>query len=175
VTLPRISRALRRRTSQFADAADPSASRPGDEQLSCEQILAELRQQQISAPDKNKVTAAQSAIAAEQAVNSKQSAEATRDAVRQQAEVGAASAADRTAAMASFGMVQTHAVDAVGKKIEAENKARSERFAKERHPTDQKLASTTADLTSDVAGQVAANPRLARLVQLADAHHCKGH
>lgn len=175
MTLDACQKMLASQQQYSAAAADPSASRPGDDELSCEQILAELRQQQISAPDKNKVAAAKDALAAEQAVNSKQSAEAAKDAVRQQAEVDAASAVDRTAEMASFGMVQTHAGDAVGKKIIAENEARSERFAKERHPTDQKLGSTTADLTSDVAGQLAANPRLARLVQLADTHHCKGH
>ncbi|HZC76232.1 MAG TPA: hypothetical protein VE258_00705, partial [Ktedonobacterales bacterium] len=46
--------------------ADPSAARPGDEQMSCEQILAEMKQQQISAPDKAQAAEAQSAVKDEQ-------------------------------------------------------------------------------------------------------------
>jgi len=44
-----------------AAASDPTASRPGDDKLTCEQIAAEMKQQPLTPPDKAKVAEAQAA------------------------------------------------------------------------------------------------------------------
>jgi hypothetical protein len=45
-------------------ASDPGASRPGDDKMTCDQIMAEMKQQPMTAPDKDKVAAAQASTAA---------------------------------------------------------------------------------------------------------------
>jgi hypothetical protein len=175
VTLEACQKMTAAQQQYQAAASDPSAARPGDEQMSCAQIMAEMQQQQISAPDKGKVAAAQTAVLAEQSINAKQAAEAAKQQAKDQAEVDAASAVDRATELATMGVVRGRALEHTEKMQEVEHQEMKERMAKERNPTDQKMIGTTADVTSDVASQLAANPRLARLVQLAGAHHCKGH
>src|SRR5262249_32713771 len=41
--------------------SDPSASRPGDDKMTCDQIIAEVKQQQFTKPDQAKVVDAQAA------------------------------------------------------------------------------------------------------------------
>jgi hypothetical protein len=47
-------------------------------------------------------------------------------------------------------------------------------MAKARQPTEVKMNSQTADFATGAASQMTANPRLARLTQRANSHHCKG-
>ena len=154
--------------------ADPSASRPGDEQMSCEQIMAEMKQQPITAPDKAQAAEAQSAVKDEQAMLAKHQKEAAVQQAKDQARDNAASAVDRATEMATMGVVSGHALAAAEKVNDTEDKAMNRRMLDEAKPTDTRMLNTTADLTTGIAGQVAANPRLARLTQLANAHRCRG-
>jgi hypothetical protein len=154
--------------------ADPSASRPGDEQMSCEQILAELRQQQISAPDKAKAAATTAAATKEQALLAKHIAEDNAIMAEEQAKVDAAAAADQAVGMATGGIVRTNAASAAAEAAQARINVVGKRQAEERRPTEQKLLGGVADLGMDAAQQLATNPRLGRLLQLAQSHGCKG-
>lgn len=148
--------------------ADPSAARPGDEQMSCDQILAELRQQQVSAPDKATAAAATAAATNEQALLKKHMAESTAIMAEEQAKVDAAAAVDR----ATGGLTNT--AGAAAEAAQARAKVVGKRQAEERRPTEQKLIGGVADLGVGAAQQLTSNPRLARLMQLAQAHSCKG-
>jgi hypothetical protein len=148
--------------------ADPSASRPGDEQMGCDQILAELRQQQISAPDKAKAAETTAAATREQALLGKHMAEANAVMAEEQAKVDAAAAVDR----ATGGLTNT--AGAAAEAAQARARVVGKRQAEERRPTEQKLIGGVADIGMDAAQQLTSNPRLARLMQLAQAHSCKG-
>lgn len=148
--------------------ADPSAARPGDEQMGCDQILAELRQQQITAPDKAKSAELAAAGAKEQGLLKKDMAEQAAIMAEEQAKVDAAAAVDR----ATLGLTNTAGVAAEA--AQARAKVVGKRQAEERRPTEQKLIGGVADLGMDSAQQLTSNPRLARLMQLAQAHSCKG-
>jgi hypothetical protein len=155
-------------------ASDPSAQRPGDDQMTCSQITAELKQQQYAAQDKTKVaelggtlTEQQKIIKKEEAILAKRQAEA-------QTAVAAATAADTATEVATAGLVRGRALNAVEKTLDAQDKAEKERVMREDLPTTQKMISQTADLGADFGQQLQANPRLARLMQLADAKRCKG-
>jgi hypothetical protein len=152
---------------------DPSASRPGDEQMSCDQIVAELKQQQYKTPDQAKVAEGRAASAELQTKLARQEAEVTAIVAKQTAEMEAATAADQAAAMATAGLARPQTAMAVQKQHDAENKATGERMAKERAPQEKILTTNTADLAGDAGQQLASNPRLARLVQLASAKNCK--
>jgi hypothetical protein len=154
--------------------ADPSASRPGDEHMNCDQIIAEMKQQQITAPDKAQVASAQAAVADEQAMIAKHQKEAAVQQAKDQALVDAASATDRATEMATMGVVRGRALEAAEKTVDAQDKAMNRRMLDESKPTDTKMLNTTADLASGVGTQLTANPRLARLTQLANTHHCHG-
>jgi len=155
-------------------ASDPSAARPGDDQMTCTQITAELRQQQYTAPDKTKVAEATATVNEEQAIQRREYANMLKMKAEEQSAVDAASAADNATELATAGMVRGHALDAVQKANDARNKANNERIMQEDLPTAQKLVHQTAGFGTDFSQQLQANPRLARLMQLAQARHCKG-
>jgi hypothetical protein len=155
-------------------AADPSASRPGDEQMSCDQIKSEMRLQQYTAPDKATVATTTAAANKEQGLLSKHMAEANAVMAQEQAKVDAAAAADRATELATAGLVHTNTASAAAVAAQARVKVVGERQAAERRPTEQKLIGGVADLGMDAAQQLSSNPRLARLMQLAQSRGCKG-
>lgn len=174
MTLESCEQMVKAQQAYTAAAADPSAARPGDEQMSCEQILAELKQQNIQAPDAAKAADASAAIAEKRTLMAKQTAEATKVMAEEQAKVDAAAASDRAVQLATGGIVQGHAAAAAAEAAQARGRAEGARMAKESAPTDQKMMSTTSDLMGDMSKQLQANPRMARLMQLAQARRCKG-
>jgi hypothetical protein len=155
-------------------ASDPSAARPGDEQMSCEQIKSEMRLQQYSAPDKATVAATTAAVTKEQALLNKHIAEANAVMAQEQVKVDAAVAADQATGLATAGLVNPNAASAAAMAAQARVKAVGERQAAERRPTEQKMIGGVADLGVDAAQQLSSNPRLARLLQLAQSRGCKG-
>jgi hypothetical protein len=155
-------------------ASDPSASRPGDEQMSCDQIKSEMRLQQYSAPDKATVAATTAAVNKEQGLLNKHMAEANAVMAQEQVKVNAAAAADRATELATGGLVNPNTTSAAALAAQARVKAVGERQAAERRPTEQKMIGGVADLGVDAAKQLTSNPRLARLMQLAQARGCKG-
>jgi len=153
---------------------DPSAARPGDEQMSCEQIMAEMKQQQFTAPDKAQVAEAQQAATAEQNMIAKHKKEADVQMAKDQALVDAASATDRATEMASMGVVRGRALDAAEKTVSAQDAAMNRRMLDESKGTDTHFLDSASNLATGAAGQLTANPRLARLTQLANTHRCHG-
>jgi hypothetical protein len=155
-------------------ASDPSAARPGDEQMSCDQILAELKQQQYATPDKAKAAEAKATATKERTMLASQTTEIIRDQVAAAGAVEAAAMADRATEMATMGVVSPNSAGAMAEAFAAKERAKGEAFNAERRPTEQKMTAQTADFGADAAKQLTANPRLARLTQLANSHHCHG-
>ena len=146
-------------------ASDPSASRPGDDKMTCDQITAEMKQQQFTKPDQAKVAEAQTATDALMKKTAETQAEANALAARQSAENLASTAADQ---------FLPNAVQAAKAKAqEKEQDALKEKALKETTPLAERSTAATASLASDVGQQVAANPRLAKLIQMASAKRCK--
>ena len=154
--------------------SDPSAMRPGDEQMTCAQITAELKQQQYTPPDKSKVAAAQATAAQQQALIQREEANMLKQQAKDQAAVEAASAADTATELATGGLVRGRALQAVEKEQTAEHDANNQRVLKEAQPIEKQQVGQMAGFSSDFAQQLQSNPRLARLMQLADTKHCKG-
>lgn len=155
-------------------ASDPSAARPGDDQMTCAQITAELKQQQYTTPDQSKVAAAQATAGQQQALAQREYANMVKQQAKDQAAVEAASAADTATELATGGLVRGRALQAVEKEQTAEHNANNERVLKEAQPIAKQQVGQMAGFSSDFAQQLQSNPRLARLMQLADTKHCKG-
>lgn len=148
-----------------AAASDPGASRPGDDTMNCDQIIAEVKQQQFTAPDKAKVAEAQAASTDMQQTFAKQQKEATEKAMAESAALLASDAA--------LGGL-TGATSRLAEKFDAENRAMGERMAKESAPKVERTMNATGEIVADMGKQLTENPRLARLMQMASAKRCKG-
>ena len=157
-----------------AAAADPAANRAGDEQMTCEQIFDELHQQSYTKLDAGHVTDLKAATEQEQAMNAKQQEEEKVIVAKQTAEYRAAGAADTATELATMGLVRGRATDAVNAKKTVEDAENNKRMLAERHPTDQHVMGAMTTVGVDLGQQLTANPRLARLMQLANDKHCKG-
>ena len=145
-----------------AAASDPSASRPGDDKMTCEQIAAEMKQQPFTAPDQANVTEAQTALDDLQKQIDKDKAEGTALVIKETAEESLASK-----------LVPVNAVAAADtKRIRAEQDTLNQKIAKETQPKVELSFNALGGLTEDVTKQIAANPRLARLYQLSTQKHC---
>lgn len=145
-----------------AAASDPNAARPGDDKMTCDQIAAEIKQQPLTSPDKATVAEAQAATDDFKTTAEKQQKEATALAVKETAEESLLSRLAPTNAVAA----------AEAKRIEEEQKKQNERMTKEQAPKAERMFNSFGDLTGDIGKQMAANPRLARLYQLATQKRC---
>jgi hypothetical protein len=76
--------------------------------------------------------------------------------------------------MATIGVVRPNLTTAAAEAAQARARVEGERMAKESDSTNTKATGQTADLATNAAQQLTDNPRLARLMKLADTHHCKG-
>ena len=145
--------------------ADPSASRPGDDKMTCEQIIAEMKQQPITVPDQAKVAEAQQATDAMQKKLAEDQAEVDKIAAQQTAENLASHVADQflpNSVLAAKAAAQQKQQDAAKEKME-----------KETAPVVERSTAATAGLATDMGQQLTTNPRMAKLVQMASAKHCK--
>src|SRR5450631_43036 len=93
---------------------DP-AQRPGDEQMTCAQITAELKQQQYTAPDKTKVAALDATAREQQKITKKEYENMVKMQAEDQSAVAAATAADTATELATGGLVRGRALNAVEK------------------------------------------------------------
>jgi hypothetical protein len=146
-------------------SADPSASRPGDDKMTCEQIIAEMKQQPITPPDQAKVAEAQQATDAMQKKLAEDQAEVNRIVAQQTAENVASHVADQflpNSVLAAKAAAQQKQQDAAKEKME-----------KETAPVAERSTAATAALATDMGQQLTANPRMAKLVQMSSAKHCK--
>jgi hypothetical protein len=145
--------------------SDPSASRPGDDKMTCDQIVAEVKQQQFTKPDQAKVAQAQAANDALMKKTAENQAEGNALAAKQSAENLASTGVDQflpNSVLAARAKEQQKEQDALNAKVE-----------KETTPLAERSTAATASLVGDVGQQVASNPRLAKLMQMASAKKCK--
>ncbi|MBS0396314.1 MAG: hypothetical protein JSR54_16975 [Proteobacteria bacterium] len=156
-----------------ASAADPAAQRPGDAQMSCEQIAAEMRAQPWQAPDQAKVAEGQAAAQGFQGKMKEQQAEVAAVAARDNAELAAARVADLKVQVATAGIVQGQVTKRVVQAQEAEHKVIGERMAAEREPYEKRLTGSVGNVIGDATQQLNANPRLARLMELSREKKCR--
>ncbi|MBS0380007.1 MAG: hypothetical protein JSS29_16120 [Proteobacteria bacterium] len=157
-----------------AAAADPRAQRPGDEAMSCQQIFAEMKQQPlqpVTAEQRQKAAATGQAL---QEATGRAVKAAHQEAVEDQAVVAAASSADNATELATAGMVRGHALQTAEKGIEARHKAVNEEVTRENTPAAQQQMAFLGDTAAQGMSEFNSNPRLARLMQLAQTRGCKG-
>ena len=151
------------------DAAknDPAGARPGDDQMTCDQIKAELRTQQMNGPSAEHLAEARSAGQEFQTKQAQVNAE------------GMALVAKETAAGAATSAASAFAPNAVGGAAAAAQTAENQAFdahaRAEMQPAERRTNAATAALVGDMAPQMAANPRLAHLMDLGNQKHCRGY
>lgn len=155
-------------------ANDPSAHRPGDEQMSCEAITAELKSIRYAAPDQQKLAQAQKSAADYQAGVAKRQAEMNAEYVKDQAALNAAIASDTATSLATGGQVNPQTAARLQQRQLAEMVQKGKQAAAEDAPKTQPLLGSVTALSADMSQQATANPRLARLMQLAQIKNCQG-
>ena len=165
ITLEACKQMMGMQQSFDAAASDPSASRPGDDKMTCDQIVAEMKQLPLAPPDQAKVTEAQVATTDFKETAERQQKEATALAVKESAEE---SLLTRLAPVNAVEAAET-------KRIQAEQKAQNERMAKESTPKAERMFNAAGSLMDDVGKQMSANPRMAKLYQMATQKQCKIH
>jgi len=146
-------------------ASDPSASRPGDDKMTCDQIVAEMKQQNITAPDQAKVAEAQTATDALMKKTAENQAEGNALVAKQSAENLASTAVDQ--------ILPNSVLAARAKEQQKEQDKLNAKIEKETVPLAERSTAATASLASDIGQQVGSNPRLAKLIQMATAKKCK--
>jgi hypothetical protein len=154
-------------------ATDPSAARPGDEAMSCDAIVAEMRtMRDVGLSDgarEENATAAKNY----QATIAKQQAEINAYGAAATAAVNAAAAADAATEIATGGAVHGHAAQAVQGAAQAQGRVMGERMAQERKPDEQRVFKAVGNSSAEMGQQMQSNPRYARLIHLAIAKNCK--
>ena len=73
-----------------------------------------------------------------------------------------------------MGVVRGRALETAEKWIDERHRVANERVINESRPIATKQYSQVADIGSDLTAQMQSNPRLARLLQLANSKRCKG-
>lgn len=165
VTVEACKQMMGAQQAYTAAAADPSASRPGDDKMGCDQIAAEIKQQPFTPADKGKLVEAQTASSDVQKTLAQDQKEMTALAAKQSAE---------ELARTPLSQLEPNALAAKEQeKRDAEQKAQRDRMEAEMKPKAERQMTSTADLMSDVGKQISDNPRLARLMQLALQKGCK--
>jgi len=157
-----------------ASASSTGAARPGDDQMSCDQIMAELKQQQYAAPDRGQVAQAQAAQAQEQQMLQQQQATGAAQYAAGNAAVAAATAADAATQAATGGLVNPQAGMKAQQAMMQAGRREGEQMAQERAPTEQKVVGSASNLAAGAGQQMLDNPRMARLLQLANSKNCHG-
>jgi len=143
-----------------------AGAKPGDEDMSCDQIRAELAAQKdftgVSAQHRAEGTAAATEFQSKER-------QVRREATALQAEEAATTAAASAAGMLPGGA-------AAGMAVAAANQARNEAFGRhaqaELRPSEERMFNSTTNEMGDLNSAMAANPRLGRLFQLAQQKNC---
>ena len=145
--------------------SDPSASRPGDDKMTCDQIVAEIKQQPFTRPDQAKVADAQGATDALMKKTAEDQAAVNALVAKQSAENISTIAVDQ--------FLPNSVQAARAKEQQREQAELNAKIEKETAPLAERSIAATASLASDVGQQVSSNPRLAKLMQMASAKRCK--
>jgi hypothetical protein len=158
----------------YQDAArDPSAARPGDASMSCQDIAAEMETLHGVGPSEATRQENETAAKNYRAKLAKQQTEIKAYGVATTAAVNGAAAADAAAEIGSGGVVQTHAAEAAQQAALVQGRVMGEKLAQERRPDEQRLAKAVGGSSAEMGRELQANPRYARLVQLAIARNCR--
>jgi len=164
--------AMNRSQAAYWNAAhDPAGARPGDDQMTCDQINAELMQQapSVTAPPAEHVAQAQQDASATMAKVHQlegEAAAASAQGAAESAAAGALSAVNPIAGRAADAAAMAHQ--------QATQAALSAQSQAELAPREQAMMRDTARLATDMSPGLQANPRFARLIDLADQKHCRG-
>jgi hypothetical protein len=152
--------------SMKAASTDPRAVRPGDEAMSCEQIIAELKA--TSGPMISQETAAQSKAAGEASVAlmEKQNAEA-KAFIAGQVAMGVGTGA---LSMLPGG---GYAAQAAQMAMMAQQKAFADKQAAEAAPVRAQTSQALTRTGSELGQAMQSNPRMARLMQLTMDKNCQ--
>src|SRR5579871_469754 len=148
-----------------AATTDSSAARPGDEAMTCEQIKAEFVANGGLNVNKQEITNGQAAAQDFQAKNAEIQAEAKAMAAKE-------TVTDAAAAAAAYTPLGGAAAAAAQAQSVADQTALNARAKQELLPAQQRLTSAAVAETSDIAAQIQANPRQARLIGLAERKNC---
>ena len=148
-----------------AAQTDPSGIRPGDEAMTCDQIKAEFVANGGLKVDKTQVAQAQTASQNFIAANNQVQA----DARAMQARETATDAAAAAAGMTPFGGAAAAAAQA---QSVADQNALNAEAKQKLDPAQQQLMAANTNMTSNIASQMQANPRQARLMALAEQKNC---
>ena len=142
-----------------------AAARPGDEQMSCDAIVAEMKTLQVSGVSAENRAEAKAAGEAMRAESDRQMAAAAEQMAAQTAATAAASAA--TAAGVQGADAALLAGQVVAQAQGARNKAQMDL---KRERAQEAVGAATADLQASMQ----ANPRFGRLIELAGSKGCSG-
>ncbi len=142
-----------------------SAARPGDEQMSCDAIIAELRTLQVSGVSAQNAAEAQ---AAGQALRAEMQGQQAAAAGQMAAGTAATAAASAAAAAGVPGADQALLANQVAAQAQAQ--ANAARMA----PVRDRATAANAAATADLMASIQSNPRFGRLISLAGARGCSG-
>ena len=153
-------------TNQMQQAANmPDAERPGDDRMTCPQIVAELKQ--VTTPGVTPEHAAESVAAGR---NLQRAQEAAMSEAKGAVAVGTATSA--AAAAASIGPGGNAVSGAATQAQLAQQQAIAARQKSQLDAAMNRTMIANANSMADVAAMMRANPRFARLVQLAAGKDC---
>ena len=152
--------------SMKESAADPNARRAGDETMSCEQIIAEMKAS--GSPMVSQSTAAQAKTAGDATLSlmEKQNAEA-KAFMAQQMAVGIGASA---LGMVPGGGIAASAI-AAGQQAQAQNFAAKQQA--DAAPVRAQQSQAITAVTSEMGQSIQSNPRFARLAQLTADKNCQ--
>jgi hypothetical protein len=141
----------------------PGGARPGDERMTCEAIVAEMRTLRVSG-----VSAAN---AAEGGAAGKEAMAIMQRAMTEAMGMMGAQTARTAAAAAVPGNAAGHAAAVAN---QAEQKALQDRSAGQMGPARERMEVANTQSTADLVKAMHANPRFARLLKLGGERNCQG-
>lgn len=155
--------------SYYAAQHDPAGAKPGDDDMTCDQIKAELMTQPVSAPPSEHAAQAQAAA----------SDFSTKQAALQAKTAAAMTALNAEATAATLaGMANPIAGKAADMAVEAQREATEKSLNAESKatvvPAQKKMFAGMATLVGDMTPQFQNNPRLAHLMQMSSEKRCRG-
>lgn len=141
----------------------PGGERPGDEQLSCAQIIEEMKTLKVAGVSQENAAAGKAAGQDVMAIMQRAQAEAMGLAGAQSARTMAAAATGSNAVAGATATVNA-----------AESKALSDRVGREMAEPRQRMMQANVASMNDLAKSMRENPRFARLMQLTIQRNCTG-
>ncbi|HVP66175.1 MAG TPA: hypothetical protein VMT17_02815 [Anaeromyxobacteraceae bacterium] len=151
----------------------PAGARPGDENMSCSDIKAEMKTMTgVGISDAQRKENA-TASSEHQALIAKQQAQVTEFAAEATAATQAAAAADMATQVVTGGLVHGKAAQATAEAYQARADAMGKQMAEERKPSQDRVMNAASASTKELSQGMQSNPRFSRLIQLGIAKDCK--